>query len=211
MNRNVAAGTLLALLVVTSGCMGVLSGPVTFSASEVSVSDQARADTGYEVNRTEQQTVTREFSAAGQTKEVEVNNWIAEYHKSVGIDGVAEQPVATFVVFASPQVDVLGQSFNPLDEYSNRELAETFTQRMENVEDVQQVSTRNETMLGETTEVTTFEATVTTAMGIEFDASLHVTKVKHDGDFVVAVGAYPKQIDGEGDVNRLIEGVEHGE
>lgn len=211
MNRNVAAGTVLALLVLTSGCVGILSGPLTFSASQVTVSDAALADTGYEVNRTEEMTVSREFSAAGQTKEVEVTNWIAEYHKSVGIDGVGEKPVAAFVTFSSPQVEVLGQSFNPLDKYSNRQLAETFTQRMQRVENVQQVGTRNVTMLGKTTEVTEFEATVTTSLGLQFDASLHVTKVEHDGDFVVAVGVYPQQLDGKSDVNRLIRGVQHGE
>jgi hypothetical protein len=211
MDRNVAAGALLALLVVTSGCTGFLSGPITFSASEVTVSDAALEETGYEHNRTEKQTVEREFSAAGQTKKVKVTNWISEYQKSVSITGMGERPVAAFATFSSPQVDVLGKSFNPLAKYSNRELAQKFTQRMKRVEDVQQVSSRNVTMLGKTTKVTKFEATITTSSGITFDAYLHVTKVKHDGDYVVAVGAYPKKLDGQADVDRLIEGVQHGE
>lgn len=211
MNRNIAAVALFTALVVTAGCIGSLSGPVTASATEVSVSDAALDDTGYEHNRTEDMTITRTFSAAGQSKDAEVTNWISEYHKTVGIEGIAERPVAAFVVFSSPKVEVLGKSFNPLDKYSDRELAETFTERMDRVENVREVDSRTESMLGTSTEVTEFEATVTTALGLEFDATLHVTKVEHDGDFVVAVGAHPQQLDGEDDVNALLRGVQHGE
>lgn len=209
---RVAAGVLLALLVVTSGCVGSLSGPVTFSASEATVSDAALESTGYEHNRTEEMTVNRTFSAAGQSKDVEVTNWISEYHRSVGIEGVVEQRVAVFAVFASPKVEVLGKSFNPLAEYDNRELAERFTAQLERVEDVEPAGSRNLTMLGTDTEVTKFEATVTTAVGLQFDAYLHVTKVEHDGDVVAAVAVHPQGLAGEqSTVNDLIRGVEHGE
>ncbi|WP_135830222.1 DUF6517 family protein [Halorussus halobius] len=211
MNRTLAASSLLALFVVTAGCTGVLSGPITVSASEASVDDAALGDTGYEHNRTEAMNVSRTVSVAGQSRNVTATNWIAEYHASVGIEGVAEQPVAAFVVFSSPKVEVLGQSFNPLDEFSDRHLAETFVSRMDRVENVRQVDSRNRTMLGQSAEVSEFEASVTTAIGIQFDATLHVTRVEHEGDFVVALAVHPQQIDGESDVNRLLDGVEHGE
>jgi hypothetical protein len=212
MKRRVAAGTVLALLVVTSGCVGILSGPVTFSATAATVSDAALEETGFEHNRTDDQTVTREFSAAGQSKEVEVTNRISEYHRTVGLPGIAEQEVAVFATFASPQVEVLGQSFNPLAEYDNRELAEQFTARLDSVENVREVGSRNRTMLGTSTEVTKFEATVTTSTGVQFDAYLHVTKVEHDGDHVVALAVYPQQFGDRGEtVAKLLDGVEHGE
>lgn len=210
MNRTIAAA-LLALFVVTAGCTGVLSGPITVSASEASVDDAALGDTGYEHNRTERMNVSQTVTVAGQSRNVTATNWISEYHASVGIEGVAERPVAAFVVFSSPNVEVLGKSFNPLAKFSDRQLAETFTSRLDRVGNVQQVGSRNRTMLGQSAEVSEFEADVTTATGIEFDATLHVTRVKHDGDFVVAVGVHPQQLDGESDVDRLLEGVEHGE
>lgn len=210
MNRRLATGILIAAMVVLSGCTGALSGPVTFSASEATVSDAALEETGYEHNRTDEMVVTREFSAAGQTKEVEVTNWISEYHQQVGIDGVTEQRVSVFATFASPQVEVLGKSFNPLAEYDNRELAEQFTGQLDDVSNVREVSTREVTMLGKTAEVTKFEATVTTAFGAQFDAHLHVTKVEHGDDVVVALGVYPEKLPGQQEkVDRLIRGVEH--
>ena len=210
MNRRVAAGILLAALVVLSGCTGALTGPVTFSASEATVSDAALEATGYEHNRTDEMTITREFSAAGQTKEVEVTNWISEYHQQVGLDGVAEQRVAVFATFASPQVDVLGKSFNPLEKFDNRQLAEQFTGQLNDVSNVRKVSSRNVTMLGKTAEVTKFEATVTTTLGAQFDAHLHVTKVEHGDDIVVALGVYPAKLPGQQEkIDRLIRGIEH--
>jgi hypothetical protein len=212
MTRSVAAGTLLALLLVTSGCVGFLSGPVTFSATEATVNEDALEATGFEHNRTEEMRVEREFSAAGQTKEVEVTNWISEYHKTVGLPGLDEQEVGVFATFASPQVEVLGQSFNPLADYDNRQLAEQFTTLLDSVDEVREVDSRNRTMLGTSTEVTKFEATVTTQTGIQFDAYLHVTKVEHEGDHVVALAVYPQQLGDQGDtVAQLLEGVEHGE
>ncbi|MFC4551597.1 MULTISPECIES: DUF6517 family protein [Halorussus] len=210
MARNVAAGIVLALLVVTSGCVGFLSGPVSFSASAATVNDAALEQTGYEHNRTRDLTVTRNFSVAGQSKRVEVTNKLSEYHRSVGVPGVGERRVAAFVTFASPQVDVLGQSFNPLSKYDNRQLAEQFTAQLKSVGNLRKVGEREATMLGKTTTVTKFEATVTTVGGLEFDANVHVTKVKHGDDYVVAIAVHPKRLSGhQSKVDTLIEGVEH--
>lgn len=210
MTRNVVVGVALALMILTSGCIGVLSGPVTFTASEATVSDAALQDTGYEENRTTEMTVSQTFSAAGQRKEVKVVNWISEYHHSVGIPGLAEQKVAVFATFASPQVEVLGKSFNPLSKYDNRQLAEQFTAKLQNVRIQREVGTRQVTMLGNRTTVSKYEATVTTVAGLQFDAYLHVTKVEHGDDHVVALAVYPTQLDGHDQkVDRLIEGLRH--
>jgi len=210
MNRNLLAGVLVAALVVTSGCTGVLSGPVTFSASEATVSDAALEETGYQHNRTDKMEVSRTFTAAGQSKEVEVTNWISEYHQEAGLPGVGEKKVAVFATFASPKVEVLGKSFNPLSKYDNRQLAERFTTQLDSVNDVRKVDSRNRTMLGQSTEVTNFEASVQTTAGIEFDAYIHVTKVEHGDDFVVALAVYPQKLSGQSDkVGRLLDGVEH--
>lgn len=211
MSRHAVAGVALAALLVLSGCTGVLSGPVSFSASQATVSDAALEETGYQHNSTQAMNVSRTFEAAGQSKEVEVTNWISEYHQRVGLPGVGEQKVAVFAAFSSPQVEILGTSFNPLAKYDDRQLAQRFTSQLDSVSGVREVGSQNRTMLGKTTEVSKFEASVTTATGIEFDAYLHVTKVKHEGDIVVAVGVYPQQLPGqEENVYRLIRGVEHG-
>jgi len=212
MTRRAVASVSLAVLLVLGGCTGFLSGPVSFAASQATVSDDALEETGYQHNSTEAMNVSRTFEAAGQSKEVEVTNWISEYHQRVGLPGVGEQKVAIFATFASPKVEILGKSFNPLDKYDDRQLAQQFTSQLDSVSAIEQVDSQNRTMLGKTTRVSKFEASVTTATGIEFDAYLHVTKVEHEGDFVVAIGVYPQKLPGQDQkVYRLIRGVQHGE
>jgi hypothetical protein len=63
-------------------------------------------------------------------------------------------------------------------------------------------------MLGQKTDVSKFEATATVA-GREVDVTIHVAKVEHGDDVVVAMGVYPSITDMEDDVFRLIEGVRH--
>jgi hypothetical protein len=46
--------------------------------------------------------------------------------------------------------------------------------------------------------------------GSSVDVYVHVTKVKHDGDFVVAIAIYPQALDGEQEtVDELLAGLEH--
>ncbi|WP_128478274.1 DUF6517 family protein [Halorussus pelagicus] len=212
MTRRAVASVSLAVLLVLGGCTGFLSGPVSFAASQATVSDDALEETGYQHNSTKAMNVSRTFEGAGQSKEVKVTNWISEYHQRVGLPGVGDQKVAVFATFASPKVEILGKSFNPLEKYDDRQLAQQFTSQLDSVRGIEQVDSQNRTMLGKTTRVSKFKGSVTTAMGIEFDAYLHVTKVEHEGDFVVAIGVYPQKLPGQDQkVYRLIRGVQHGE
>lgn len=212
MSRTKSAFVLLALLVAASGCSGVLSGPVSFSASEATVGDAALDATGYEHNQTAKVGFSRNVSVGGQSKRIEVTNWIAEYERQVELPGVGERPAAAFVTFASPKGEVLGESFNPIARYDDHELAERFGDHLQKSDDVRVVGSRNRTMLGTTTEVTKLATTVTTSRGVEFDAYVHVATVEHEGDVVVAIAVHPRKLSGqEKQVDRLLEGVQHGE
>lgn len=212
MNRRVAAALLLAGLLATSGCIGFLTGQnaLTFESNPVSVSGQAQSQTGYDQARKEPSTVTKSFSAAGETRNVTVTNHVAEYKRTVGVAGLAEGELARFTVISSPEVEVLGQTFNPLAELSNRELAAQFQKKYETVSDVQAVGDRTETVLGEEVTVTKFTARATIQGGQQMDVYLHITKFKHGDDYVVAVAVYPRQLDGEQEnVNVLLSGIQH--
>lgn len=209
--RRVAAGVLLALLVTTSGCVGVLTGSesLTFNASQATVSDEALQQTDYAENRVEKLQVTENFTVAGQQRTVEVTNWVAGYNKSVDLGPVGEQELARFVVVSTPQVKIAGRTFNPLAQVDNADLVQRFVSQYDQVSNIRAAGSQNTSMLGTSTEVTKFEAT-TTYNGLDVDLNVHVTKVNHDGDIVIAVAVYPQQLDGEEDaVFELIRGVEH--
>lgn len=210
MHRRTTVIVAFAALVVTSGCLGILGGPVEFSASEATVGEAALEETGYEEERVESSEVTRTYSGLGQTKNVTVTNQIAMYDRSIDVPVVGEQRAAVFSAFASPEVSVLGQTFNPIGDYSNRELAGLAQEQYSSLSIGEEVGTRTMTVLDESTEVSKFDGTATLEGGQSVDVYVHVTKVKHDGDFVVSVAIHPQQLDGEEEnVDALLRGLEH--
>ena len=210
MHRRTAVAVAFAALVAASGCLGFLSGPVEFSASAATVGNTTLEETGYEEASVQSSEVTRTYSGAGQSKNVTVTNQVAMYERNVDVPVLGEQRAAVFSAFASPEVSVLGQTFNPLKDYSNRRIASLAQEQYSSLSIGQEVDTRTMTVLGESTEVSKFEGTASFQGGQSVDVYVHVTKVKHDGDFVVAVGIYPQQLDGEQEnVDALLRGLEH--
>lgn len=209
--RGLMAGMAAAGLAATSGCIGFLVGdePATFAASKATASESGLAETGYEEESVEEMPMTKQFEAGGQTREVKVTNWAAQYHRAVDLGPIGEQEAAVFAVFSTPQVSVLGQTFNPVGRLSNAELVARMQSQYSQLNDVEEVDSRTVTMLGEETELTKFSAT-TRMGGADVNVFVHVTKVKHEDDHVIAVGVYPKHLDGEEEnVLALVKSVEH--
>ncbi|WP_049970971.1 DUF6517 family protein [Haladaptatus cibarius] len=209
MARKLLAGALVAVLVLTSGCLGfILGDTLSYSANKATVGDNALSETSYDKANEEQLNTERSFEVAGESRDVEVTNWITQYEKSVGVSGVGEGTVATFTVLSSPRFELAGESVNPLARYNNRQLVQKFVSGYGNVRNIQETDTRNVTMLGSETEVSTFTGTAQ-SNGASVEVNIHVTKVEHGDDIVVVMAVHPKQLDESDNVSRLIEGVEH--
>lgn len=209
--RRTAAALALAVLMLSTGCIGFLVGsePAEFSASKATASDAALSETGYEEQNVSDATINESFTVGGQERQVTVTNWVAQYRRSASVGPLAEQDLAVFAVFSTPQVDVLGRTFNPVGSLSDEKLVKQVQSRYSSLNDVRQVDSRNVTVLGTETEVSKFAAT-TTVNGMEVDVYVHLTKVKHEGDYVIALAVYPQKLDGEQErVFTLLEGVEH--
>lgn len=210
MRRQLAAA-LLVVLVVSSGCIGFLTGQsaLTFAANDLSVSEQARNDTGYEEATDDTQVVNRTFSAGGQSRNVSVTNHVAEYQRSVSLLENS-QPLARMTVVSSPAVEVAGQTFNPLGDLTNRELAQQLQSEYETVRNVKFEGDRIETVLGEEVTVSKFSAEAVTETGQSVDVYVHVTKTRDGDDFIVGIAVYPQRLDGEQQaVDTLLSGIEH--
>ena len=75
--------------------------------------------------------------------------------------------------------------------------------------DIQRADSKQLTVLGSSTEVVRFSATAT-YQGQEFPVYLEVTRVEHDGDFVVAVGGYRQEADDVAPkVQTMFESLQH--
>ncbi|WP_101297231.1 DUF6517 family protein [Halegenticoccus soli] len=206
--RRVAAGA-LAALALGGGCLGFVTGrePLTFAAEPAKTAQSVASDAGYELTDAKSQTIEREFSAAGQSRRVEVTNEIATYEKRLSLPILGGAKLGVFAVIASPPVEVLGQTFNPIDDYDNDRLVNLLASNYEGISDPREVGSRSITVLGDEMTMTKYEAKAT-FKGRQIDVYVHVAKAR-DGDFVVPMAVYPRRFDEEANVVAMAEAIEH--
>jgi hypothetical protein len=211
MNTRTLAMVAVVLAVGTAGC-GFLFGdePATFTATPATVEEDAYGQTGYQETNVSERNVTRQFELADQTREVVVVNQLAMYERQVSLPVLqGSERAAVFTVFASPKVELAGQTFNPLDDYDERDILQQFQSQYEEVSVGDKVGSSQVDALGETRNVSKFEGTARLA-GQNVDVYIHASKFEHDGDFIAVVAIYPQRLSGEeGKVKTLINGIEH--
>ncbi|WP_049986744.1 DUF6517 family protein [Halobellus rufus] len=210
-NRRGVAVVAVALLLATSGCIGFITGnePLTFSADPAAVESGAAQDAGYELNDTRPLEINETFEAAGQERQVVATNYLTDYSKSMELGPLGEAEVGVFTVVSTPAVEIAGRTLNPVGSYSDARLVELVQQQYSGLSDIEQVGEENVTVQGTETTVTKFAATATLE-GQEVDVYLHVTKYRDGEDFIVAIGVYPQQLDGEEEnVLSMIRAIEH--
>lgn len=204
--RAVLAGASSALLL--GGCTDLLSGDeVTFEADTAVVPDQVQSETDYQEQRVEDMTIERDYDRVDRT--VVVINRLAEYSNEVEIGPIGGE-LARFTVLSTPKVEVgpVGP-LNPVDDMSEKELAQKLQQEYGSVQNVQEVDERDVSMLGETVSVTKFSAEAETQGGQNVDVFLHIGKVEHEDDIVLAIGVHPQELDEQENVDTLMGGIEH--
>jgi len=210
---RLAAVLVVAVIAVSAGCVGVLTGnqPLTFDAQPVSVSAAAQHAAGYDHVNTTTQTLSRSFSVAGQSRKVTVTNHLAEYGRTVSLGSFGSADLARFVVVSTPAVQVLGQTFNPVGHMSSQQLVEQVQGKYQGVSNVQPAGNRTRTLLGTSTTVSSFTADATFGgSGQSISLTIDVAKVRDGGDYVVVVAVYPTKLPGEADrVDTMLTGVQH--
>ena len=208
--RRTIAAVAVAALLVTSGCVGFLTGSdsLSFQSDPLKVTTDAQEQTGYEEQRRTTKQINRTYSVAGQERDVVVTNHLSEYARSADTL-FGDQEVARFTVLSTPQVKIAGQAFNPVDDFSNRELVLRLQEQYDSIDNIRAEGNRTLTVLGNETTVSKFRADATLQGGQEVEVFIHITKVKHEGDFVVAVAVHPTELDEQENVNTLFEEIDH--
>lgn len=211
MNRRTALVVLaFALLVATSGCVDLVMGDTpTYASSEANVSETALEESGYQPSASDTQNVTRNVSAAGQERTVRVTNHVTQYNRSMSLGPLGEQELGRFVVFTTPEVEIVGQTMNPVADWSERRVLKEVATQYAKIEDINHVDNRTVSILGSERSVEKFSG-VTTVGGNQVDVYIHVTKFRHEGDFVVGIGVHPQQLPDEQDrQDVMFGGIEH--
>lgn len=211
--RALAVGGAVGLSAL-AGCtaLDVATGdePAEFDSGTATVSDEALGETGYGLNDVTSETVTREFEAAGSTREVRVTNTVAEYDRAVELFGERYQ-AAVFAVLTTPQVEVLGQAFNPVADLTAEERAELIVSRYDDVSDLERGSEYTTEILDTDVDVVVYTANGEIAgSGVDVTIELHIgAPVEAGDDFVLPLAAYPEDF-GDGEtVRRMINGIEY--
>lgn len=212
--RRMLAGLGTAATAGLAGCSG-LTGPITFDSASVSVAQQALSQTGYKHNRTTHPVITRTVSKFGITKTVKVTNTVAEYDRAIdlGALGLGRYRAAVFAILSTPQISFLGQTFNPIGKMSPKELAAMLQQRYENLQNLSKESEFTASVAGSETTVTRFAGKATLAgAGVAVDVYVYVGAAVSIGkDFVVPIAAHPQSLEEKQEVQRLLQGITHGE
>ncbi|QCC57937.1 DUF6517 family protein [Natrinema thermotolerans] len=191
--RTVIAGLGAAGLAGLSGCLGLL-GMDEHESSPAGVTSEARAETGYEQTAIEPLGIERDVGPTNET--VTVTNYMTKHEKRVGIQGLGERRAAVFNVLTTPQVSILGQELNPVEEMSTEELIDLVRSNYDGIDNVSHDEDATVTILGESTTKSRYSADA------EFDGrdvavDVHITEaVEADDDLLVTIGVYPEPLQG---------------
>lgn len=192
-----------------AGCLDVLSGePARFVAPPARVSEDVLEGTDYALEHTETVEEVRTFEiVAAQTRDVEVVNRIAEYHKLIDMGPLGEARGAVFATLSTPAVEVLGRTFNPIEDADNREIADEAQSQYESITIGEEIDRRTVTVLGEAIELSKFEGEA--AFGeLGVDVFVHAGIAEGDDEYVAVFGIYPRLLSGEEEtIVTLAEGV----
>ena len=185
LTRRAVGALTVAGIAGLAGC----SGSTSFSA-EYAETDPG--DTGYEQTGQRQPEMTRTF--AGQ--EVTITNTVTEYRKEIDLGPLGSSDVGVFAAFTSPQVEIAGQTFNPISNMGPKDLAQRFQQRFDSMNDLSQEGEEEVEMLGSARTVTKFSATVTID-GNDVPVFLLIANFNHESDVVVPMGIFPQEREDE--------------
>lgn len=211
--REFLAAVPVGLLAASAGCMKIVTNDrAEYTASEASVSDAGLEATDYQHADTQEETIEESFEVGGVSRTVVATNWISTYEKSLTVQG-QQQEAARFAVVSTPAIKILGRTFNPVEEMSHEELLDRFRSQLsgqyEGLDQIEYVESRNEVILGNEAEVSTFR-TEASMEGETVELYVHVTTLTHEGDLIVAVGAHPAALAQErSNSYELMRAIEH--
>ncbi|MCL9815517.1 DUF6517 family protein [Natronocalculus amylovorans] len=191
--RTVLSGVGAIGLTTLAGCLSTV-GLDEHTAAPAGVSEETRDDTGYEQTGVEEIPIEERVGLTFLSEEVTARNYLTEHEKSVDIGPLGSQRAAVFMLLSTPQVNVLGQEFNPVAEMDTAELIDLVADNYNNISNVSHNADHEQTVLEQTTTRSEFTAEAQFD-NTDVDVRLHVTTaIERGDDLLVAIGVYPDEL-----------------
>jgi len=214
-----AVGT--AGLMGLAGCSGV-TGDLDFTAKPATVEQAVAADAGYELQETTPIEINESVDVAGETREINITTWTSGYQSDTG----------PFIVLSTPNVEIAGQSLNPLARLSGSELVGRLLEEAgggDAISDLEPAGETEITVFGESATVEEFTATLQASAGSggesggnlpagaengELPIRLYLLSVTHEGgddnsDVVFALTFHPQERGDPETIYTLFESLQH--
>lgn len=220
--RSALAVGASAVLVGTAGCVDRLpfigDSPMEFEATPASIAPSVLDETGYEEHETDEVVIEETVEAGGQSQDIIVTNWQAEFDKAIDLAGLGlsideRHRAAVFTALTTPRISVLNRTFNPIGNMSSAELAEMVQDRYNGMGSLEAVGEETATVAGQSTRVGEFETEADlVGESVRIDLTLHIAEAVESGDdLIVGIGGYPTNSRNEERPNifSLLEAIEH--
>ncbi|WP_049990831.1 DUF6517 family protein [Natrinema salifodinae] len=213
--RSLLAAGATGTLALTAGCLDFVlgNGPLEFDADRVAPSDDALEETGYDETDASEESIERSVELSGGVeREVRASVWTSVYTKEVEYGGQKREGAA-FAAVSIPGMEVMGRSVNPLDDMSNKDLLEEFLNQAAGehgeIRRIQHEESFDLEILDDGREVDTFVGE-SDLEGESIEVEIKVASFDHEGDLLVLLGTYPKQLTAESaNAEVLMESAEH--
>jgi len=193
--------------VALAGCGLLFGDEIEQSASPAAIDEATLGTTGFQHEGTEELTFTETVEVGGESRDLRLTNWIANYRKAAA---EASEGVASVHLFSTPSVRVADREANPFARFSKRQLLEEVASRagQGTIRDIREVGSRSASVLGDTVSFTEYEA-IAQLEGQDVPIVLPIVRTTHDGDILGILGLYPKQLPDPGGVYEAAEGTVH--
>ncbi|SEW27009.1 DUF6517 family protein [Natrinema salifodinae] len=143
---------------LVAGCTGTVRD--SLASAPATIAGTTLDGTGYDEHTVDELVIERTVSRFGIERTIEARNWYAEYDRAVSLDavGLTRIQAAVVAVLSTPQVSVLGKTFNPVGDYSTDDLVELIQDRYDELEDVESVDESSVSILGAETTLARYRA-----------------------------------------------------
>lgn len=192
------------IFVSLSGCTALTE----YESPPVTVQENTLDESPYEQTDQEQIIQSQRIPVDEIDQEISIISWNTNYEKrgDLGIVG-QNKTISTFSVLSTPSVRISDREFNPLVHRDDEYILNRIEEKQNNIE----IHNKTDEKVLENITVNKYDADLTVE-SVSIESTVLVSRLRLNNSYVIASGAYPKDIDGgEDEILKLMKHLEEQE